>query len=96
MNRLELAEAMRRTASIVITEEYGSRANADALAVMRYADELDRPITQTAIVAGLGGQNVLVRLTGVHVPASAVQVDTAPVGGAWRPVAPERIDVRHE
>jgi len=96
MSRAEIARAMRNVAGWVMAEEWGSAANADALVVMRYADELDRPIAQTAIVAGLGGQNVLVRIAGLHVPASTVQVDTAPVGGSWRPVAPERIDVRHE
>jgi len=96
MTRAEIAEALRYTASMVMVEDLGSHANSKALIVMRYADEIDRPITQTAIVIQLGGQNVLIRLAGVHVPAADVQVDTAPVGGSWRPVGAERIDVRHE
>ena len=96
-SRAELAEALRKVASWVITEEWGSAANSAALLVMRHADEIDRPIAQTAIVAGLGGQEVLVRIAGMYVPDNAVQVDTRPrPTDSWRPVAVERIDVRHE
>ncbi len=94
---LELAEALRRTAGIVMAEEYGSRATADALLVMRHADTLDRPCEQTAIVVTHRGEQLLVRLAGVHVPASAVQVDDRPhQASTWRPIPAERVDVRHE
>ena len=94
---LELAEALRRTAGIVLSEEYGSRATEDALLVMRHADTIDRPVVQTAIVVTHRGEQLLVRLAGVHVPAAAVTVDDRPHQTAtWRPIPTERIDVRHE
>ena len=97
MSRLELAMALRNTAATVMADAApGSQPYIDALAVMRHADDLDRPISQTAIVAGLGGEHVRITLIGVHVPADAVRIESAPVARPWRPVAPERIDVRHE
>lgn len=94
---LDLAEALRRTAGIVMAEEYGSRATADALLVMRHADTLDRPCEQTAIVVTHRGEQLLVRLAGVHVPAASVQVDDR-VGlpSTWRPIPDAWVDVRHE
>lgn len=94
---LELAEALRRLAGVVLAEEVGTQRAADALLVMRHADTIDRPCVQTAIVITHRGEQLLVRLSGVHVPAAAVTVDDRPHQSAtWRPIPAERIDVRHE
>ena len=49
---------------------------------------------QTAIVVDIGdGREVLVRVTGAHVPADFIQADERRFGMTWTPVA---FEVRNE
>lgn len=49
---------------------------------------------QTAIVIQIGdGREILVRVTGVHVPPDFIQADMRRFGGSWQPVA---FEVRNE
>jgi hypothetical protein len=83
----------------------GARAAEDAAAVPQPAaqhtdaDEPDRrdrgtEVKQTAIVIDVGGgQEVLVRITGVQVASDLIQVDERWDGRSWQPVA---FEVRNE